>query len=145
MRIASRVSRLGQCCYEAKKGETKALGFAVFPCRHVRRNTFQQEFSDEVCCSIGAGAGEAVKQDQRCPAVGGGIVDIGYRCGGEIAQHARIIGLPVSVVAARDYGGGDRVERARADASLSTVEVARVLMKDRGVNCASQENARRML
>src|SRR5579859_2725053 len=124
------------------RGGDKTLGFAVFACGHVRRDTFQQEFSDEVGCSIGTGAGEAVKQDERCSSVGGGIVEIGYGCRGEVAQHARIVRLPVPVIAARDYGRGDGIVQARADGSLSTVEIARVLMKDRGVNCASQENPR---
>ena len=59
--LVTKRSRLGASAWATLLGKQKRgredSGFAVFTCGHVRCDTFQQEFSDEVGCSVGAGAG----------------------------------------------------------------------------------------
>jgi hypothetical protein len=42
---------------KAIRGDETFLGLRVLLRRHVRRDAFQQEFSDQVGCSVGAAAG----------------------------------------------------------------------------------------
>src|ERR1700722_18300122 len=58
------------------------------------------------------------------------IIQCGNLSRSQTTQNVGIVGLPVPVITLADERGSDGVERSRADAAGTFIEVARVLMKD---------------
>src|SRR5271165_4211216 len=61
------------------------------------------------------------------PPIGSRIVKIRKGCRGEAAEHARVIRLPLPVIAPGDHCCRYRVQSSRPDSPLPLVEVAWVL------------------
>jgi len=92
-----------------------------------------EELLDDVLDGAEAGAdGESFKGKGGSVAVGGGIVGVGDAAGGEGADDAGVVELPVLVVAAADDAIGEGVEEAGVDAAGALVEVARILLEEDG-------------
>ena len=114
------------------------LWLAVCLLGNMRGDPFQNKLPDQIRCSMPTRARQTIEKDQRSSAIGSRIVKIGNGCGGEAAEHERVIWFPPPIVTPGDDRGRDRVQRARPNTPLPFVEITWVLMKDRRVNRSAQ-------
>ena len=71
----------------------------------------QHELADEVLGGVAGDVEEAVADGEAEAARGGGVVGVGDGSGGEAAEDVGVVGLELAVVAARDDGRLEGVER----------------------------------
>src|SRR5579871_6156199 len=104
--------------------------------------TGNHKFLQDVGGRIGSDSdGSIVESESGAVAVGAGIIKIGNSAGGQAAKNSRIVWLPAAIVAFANQGHGDGVEKARAKAAGAFIEVARVLLEQRGQDGAADEGA----
>src|SRR5271170_6828240 len=105
------------------------------------RDFFDEKLLKEGADGSGAGADEPVVNGEAGASVGGGIVGVGEAGGGEVAEDVGVVGLPVAVVSLADDDGGYGVEGSGDGASSAFVEVAWVLVEERGKDGAAEHSA----
>src|ERR1700677_1765024 len=110
--------------------------------RYADRDLADQELFEQGTDCTGGGAEERVADSEldSIP-IGRWVVDVRDSCRGEIAEDVGIVGLQMAVVALADDDACDGIEGARGNASRAFVEIARILMKDGGEDCAANEHA----
>lgn len=101
----------------------------------------QHELTEQIRARHAADFDEGVGRDQAYSFVGLGVVDIRQAAGGEVPKNMGKIEFIVAVIATADEGRLDGVESARAGAAGAFIEVARVLVKQRGKDGAADHPA----
>jgi hypothetical protein len=125
---------LGDSCYQASLG----FGRAVF--RYIRSHLPDEEFLQDVRSGGCANPNQRVfKRQPRSLTVFRRIVKIGDASCGKVSEDARVVGLPVSVVALANHGVGQRVQNPGSLATASLVEITRILLQERRQDGASDE------
>src|SRR5579862_1172884 len=105
-----------------------------------RRDSLQHKLAEDVRPGVADSLDKTIGQRQRQPAAARRIVEIRECSGDEGAEHMRIVGAPMAVVAPGDYGGGDCIHCPRGNAAGALVEVAGVLMEEGGKDSAAQHS-----
>src|ERR1700722_3585715 len=98
----------------------------------------RKEFTEYISTHSSGEPDGGVAEDQVRSPIRLGIVKIRQRSRTHVAQHIRIIGFGVPVIAAREERGADCVQQARLDRAGALVVMARILMQQRGEDRMSQ-------
>src|SRR5271157_4655982 len=97
-----------------------------------RRALVQHELLEHAKRHTAADSNQRTASHQSCTTVLAGIVGIRDSPGRQVAQDVRIVELTTPVVSSRDKGSCQRVQQARFRGARSLIEVARVLVQQRG-------------
>ena len=110
--------------------------------RDVLREALCQELLEYSRTRASGQAKRGIGEDQARSPICGGIVRIGERAGTDIPEEIGIVRHEMSAVTARDKGVTQRMIQARLLRSSSLVEVAWILVEQRGKDCMAQEVTR---
>src|ERR1700761_4715155 len=105
----------------------------------------EDEFLDECVGYPAARVDKGAVEHQARTSIAVRKIRIGQRAGGEIASNTRDIELQVPVVSSADEGARDSMQRAGFPRTFTLVEVARILMKERGVHGSAEHYIRKAL
>ena len=99
----------------------------------------QEELAEQVVGGVAGDVEEAVAEGETDAAIIGGMIGVGDGGGGEAAEDVGVAGLRPAVVAAGADGELEGIEEALADGAGAFVEVAGILVQERGQDGAAEQ------